>query len=357
MSRTADVTGLLAEVLAARAGAAPHFVVVDGRGATGFADALAGALAAIGAPHLRLTDPASDPASEPDAAAGIVIADGPQRRADPPAGGWSTVVFLRSSRHGEDEHGAHVVIDQLQPDWPVIRRLDPALADHERWYLSENRAFFAVRAAGWDARFGDDLPAYARAVAEAGIRPGDLVLDVGSGTGRALPALAAAAGPHGRVLGLDLTPDMLIAARTAGRDEHAALVVADARRLPVPDARADVVFAAGLVQHLPEPGAGLAELARVARTGGRLTIFHPTGRAALAARHGRPLHPGEPLDEAVLAPLLRAAGWQLTRYDDAPDRFFATAVRAGPAARPGPRRADCAEDPGSFGRSAGTRDA
>ena len=111
------------------------------------------------------------------------------------------------------------MIDHHDPQWPVIRHVHPRLADPERWYLSESRAFFGVRAAQWDAKFGDDLPAYGKAVELAGLRPGDLALDVGCGTGRALPALAAAVGPAGRVIGLDLTPDMLTAARAAGRDE------------------------------------------------------------------------------------------------------------------------------------------
>ncbi|HEV7896450.1 MAG TPA: SAM-dependent methyltransferase, partial [Planosporangium sp.] len=196
MGRTAEVTGLLAEVLAPRANAMPHFVVVDGSGAAGFADALAGGLGAIGVPHVRLTEEAVWRAG-PERGL-VVVADGPHWRAHPPDGGWGTVVFLRGGPRGhgsgDDENGADVVVDNHDPGWPVIRRLDPALADHERWYLSENRAFFGVRAAGWDARFGDDLPAYAKAVADAGIRPAELVLDVGSGTGRALPALAAAVG-------------------------------------------------------------------------------------------------------------------------------------------------------------------
>ena len=88
-----------------------------------------------------------------------------------------------------------------------------------------------------------------------------------------------------------------------------------------------VVFAAGLIQHLPDPGAGLAELARVTRPGGRLVLFHPTGRAVLAARHGRTVRPDEPLNEPFLRPLLAAAGWELTRYDDPDDHFLALASR------------------------------
>lgn len=59
----------------------------------------------------------------------------------------------------------------------------------------------------------------------------------------------------------------------------------------------------------------------------RWTDFHPTGRAALAARHNRPLDPGEPLAEARLGPLLAGAGWRLDGYDDPAHRFLALATR------------------------------
>ncbi|MGY1452708.1 class I SAM-dependent methyltransferase [Streptomyces sp. SS8] len=187
--------------------------------------------------------------------------------------------------------------------------------------------FFTERAAGWDARFPDDGPAYDAAVAELGLFPGDTVLDAGCGTGRALPALRAAVGRQGTVVGVDLTPAMLEVAVLAGRHRGALLTVADAARLPLRDRVLDAVFAAGLVSHLPDPAAGLRELARVVRPGGRLALFHPVGRAALAARHGRRPGPDDPRAEPNLRPLLAAAGWRLVSCADEEHRYFALAVR------------------------------
>ncbi|HEU4426286.1 MAG TPA: hypothetical protein VFR67_27420 [Pilimelia sp.] len=58
-----------------------------------------------------------------------------------------------------------------------------AAAPIDTWYCAETQAFRATRAATWDTKFGDDLPAYIAAVTEAGIAPGGTVLDVGCGTG------------------------------------------------------------------------------------------------------------------------------------------------------------------------------
>jgi 2-polyprenyl-3-methyl-5-hydroxy-6-metoxy-1,4-benzoquinol methylase len=231
--------------------------------------------------------------------------------------------------HGrrEREERADIVIDLHDLHWPVIRRVVAPLAARGAWYVTETRAFFACRAATWDAKFGDDLPAYCAAVTEAGIRHGGVVVDVGCGTGRALPALRMAVGPSGAVIALDITPEMLAVARPAATLAAASLVLADARALPFPAGSLDAIFAAGLVNHLPDTEAGLRELARVTRPGGLLVLFHPSGRAALAARHGHALSPDEPLAEGPLRRSTAAAGWAVTAYDDAPHRFFAVATR------------------------------
>jgi hypothetical protein len=165
--RIAEVTAFLAEMLAPRA---PLTVIVDG-GDHGAAAAFAARLAAAFPPSARawsvdgvlgLTGSTSDSF---DSALNVL---------EPAAD--QVIVFLRSGPRtrlgdGEGERRAQVVIDHHDPQWPVIRHVHPRLADPEKWYLTESRAFFGARAAGWDAKFGDDLPAYAKAV-EAD-RPGD----------------------------------------------------------------------------------------------------------------------------------------------------------------------------------------
>lgn len=188
--------------------------------------------------------------------------------------------------------------------------------------------FFTARAADWDARFPDDGPAYAAAVAELGLREGDRVLDAGCGTGRALPPLRDAVGPSGVVVGVDLTPAMLEAALRAGRGRAGRLVLADVAALPLRTESFDAVFAAGLIAHLPDPAENLRELARVVRPAGTLALFHPIGRAALAARQGRQITPDDLRAEPNLGPLLARSGWRMTSYADEDDRFLTLAVRA-----------------------------
>lgn len=189
------------------------------------------------------------------------------------------------------------------------------------------RAFFTRRAATWEERFADDGPRYAAAVDRMELRLGARVLDLGCGTGRALPALRAHVGDAGLVLGIDLTPAMLAAALREGRDKDGQLLLADACRLPLPTAALDAVFSAGLINHVPHPATALREWARVTAPDGTLLLYHPSGRAERAARHGRPLDPDDPLAEHRLRPALHTAGWELSRYEDAPHHFLARASR------------------------------
>jgi SAM-dependent methyltransferase len=191
----------------------------------------------------------------------------------------------------------------------------------------DSQAFFGARAAGWEERFPDDGPRFARAVAELGVHPGDAVLDAACGTGRALPVLRAATGRAGTVVGVDLTAEMLAEAVGRGRGGLAGLVRGDVQALPFAAGTFDAVLAAGLVSHLTEPEAGLRELGRVAAPGARLALFSPVGRVALARRHGHEVRADDVRAPQRVTALLSRAGWTATRVDDAEDRWLVLAVR------------------------------
>jgi arsenite methyltransferase len=107
------------------------------------------------------------------------------------------------------------------------------------------------------------------------LRPGAHVVDVGSGAGIDSLIAAKMVAPDGHVVGVDMTPAMLVKARRAARE--AGLQNVDFREgfgeaLPVFSGWADVVISNGVLNLMPDKSAALAEMARVLKPGGRLQI-------------------------------------------------------------------------------------
>lgn len=105
--------------------------------------------------------------------------------------------------------------------------------------------------------------------------PGDRVVDVGSGAGIDSLIAARMVGPDGSVIGVDMTPAMFDKARTSAAAAglgHVEFRLGVAEALPVPDGWADVVISNGVMNLFPDEAAGLRELARVLRPGGRLQV-------------------------------------------------------------------------------------
>ena len=133
---------------------------------------------------------------------------------------------------------------------------------------------------------------YRRTVELARIRPGQRVLDVGCGTGNLSREVLRAA-PDAVVTGLDPDGESLRrAARKLRRRRRGeiTLVRGFAHRLPVPDASQDHVVSSLALHHVPaaEKERLAAEIARVLRPGGRVTIADFGGDHASAHGHGAP---------------------------------------------------------------------
>jgi ubiquinone/menaquinone biosynthesis C-methylase UbiE len=148
---------------------------------------------------------------------------------------------------------------------------DPVLHEAGRAQAAAVREEYATLAAEYDRRWSAYLTASTReTLRRLDVRPGERVLDVGCGTGILLASVRRAV-PSAPCVGVDLAPAMLHGARhRLGPD--ACLAAADAGRLPFGPQTFDVVVSTSSFHYWPDPSAGLSELRRVLRPGGRVVI-------------------------------------------------------------------------------------
>ncbi len=105
------------------------------------------------------------------------------------------------------------------------------------------------------------------------IHAGEAILDLGCGAGFDAFVAAQLVGPAGRVVGIDLSPEMLAIAEAELREAKSPQIefqVAQVEVLPFPDASFDVALSNGVLNLIPDKAAALREIFRVLRPGGRL---------------------------------------------------------------------------------------
>jgi len=154
-------------------------------------------------------------------------------------------------------------------------------------------------------------------------RPGEHVLDVGCGSGQTTLQLADAVGPGGRVVGLDLSSQLLAAARRRNPSAHVAFERADAQTHAF-DQPFDAIYSRFGVMFFADPVAAFANLRRALKPGGRMAFVCWRAQAAnpimtvpiaAAATHLPPLPP--PLDPDAPGPFALADSARLGRILEA----------------------------------------
>jgi arsenite methyltransferase len=111
--------------------------------------------------------------------------------------------------------------------------------------------------------------------AVADLRPGETVLDLGSGGGIDVLLSAKRVGPTGRAIGIDMTDEMLALARQNAAEAGATnveFVKGTIEEMPVPDGSVDVIISNCVINLAADKSAVFAEMARVLRPGGRVGV-------------------------------------------------------------------------------------
>lgn len=125
---------------------------------------------------------------------------------------------------------------------------------------------------------GDCLACFAgigNPLAMGQVHPGQTVVDIGCGAGMDLLLAARQAGAAGKAIGIDMTDEMILRARTSAEAAGLSQVEVrkgDATSLPVEDAIADIIISNGVLNLVPEKEKAFAEILRVLRPSGRLQL-------------------------------------------------------------------------------------
>ena len=189
------------------------------------------------------------------------------------------------------------------------------------------RAYFNQKAASWDETTAEkDTAKLDRMAKRLKIKPGSIVLDVGTGTGVFIPFLLRKIGEDGRIIALDIAERMLGRARAKDFNGNIDYLCAGVTNIPLRNEIFDVIVCYSSFPHFQDKSRALTEMSRVIKEGGRLLICHTSSRAKINEIHRQiPAVENDIIpDEGEMQSLLSLTGFVDIKIDDS-ESYLASA--------------------------------
>ena len=193
-----------------------------------------------------------------------------------------------------------------------------------------SRAYFNEKAAIWDETVAEkDATKLERMAESLDIKPGSVVLDVGTGTGVFVPYLLRRIGKHGRLVTLDCAEEMLKKAQAKGFNGSIEYLHADVTNMPLGEEIFDVVVCYSSFPHFQDKPSSLSEVNRVLKKGGKLFICHTSSLAIINDIHRQiPAVQNDIIPDAgEMQTMLAAAGFAEVNICDNSGGYLASASK------------------------------
>lgn len=193
------------------------------------------------------------------------------------------------------------------------------------------RHYFNEKSDIWDEQAAEkDMDKLNRMAERLNLKPGSVVLDVGTGTGVFLPYLLSKVGERGKIVALDIAEDMLAVARDKNLGNNIRYLQADISRIPVCDEIFDSIICYSSFPHFHDKQKSLVEMKRVMKKGGNLVICHTSSRAHINEIHSQiPLMKDDILpDTNEMGELMSSVGLIVMDAEEDEDSYFVSAEKA-----------------------------
>lgn len=161
-------------------------------------------------------------------------------------------------------------------------------------------------------------------VASAKINKGNVVLDVGSGTGILVP-LIQSYDPQ-KIFACDLSSAML--ARLKAQYTYAETILSDVKDLTLQDSSIDVVFMNACYSNIADKGATFANINRMMKIGGRMVVSHPMGKSFIGLLKEKAPFPMDDFPgRAEAETLFEPYGFEIGKFIDEPKLYILVAIK------------------------------